>query len=200
MHFNWSPGIGDPTVVGWLTVVLYLSTSLSCWISARKIGSQGVRGSIKERRAWQSISALFLALGINKQLDLQTALTEAGRVLAQAQGWYAQRAVVQLDFIIFVAVTCLIAAIVMVILVRQSPIPTWFALIGTTMVLCFVLIRAASFHHVDRFIGSKILGLNWNWVLEISGIGLVLIASQWRQARLASSQDLFHSQADKLGK
>ena len=28
-HFNWSPGIGDPTVAGWLTVILYLVTSIS---------------------------------------------------------------------------------------------------------------------------------------------------------------------------
>jgi hypothetical protein len=184
MHLNWSPGIGDPTVAGWLTVVLYLSTSLSCWISARKVGSPGASGSIKERRAWQAISALFLALGINKQLDLQSALTEVGRILAQAQGWYAQREVVQLDFILLVAVACLIAAIVLVILVRPSPLPTWLALIGTAMVLCFVFIRAASFHHFDRFIGSRVFGLRWNWILEMSGISLVLLASQWRQVRL----------------
>jgi hypothetical protein len=48
------------------------------------------------------------------------------------------------------------------------------------MVLGYVLtpIRAASFHHVDRFIGQKILGLRWNWVLEMSGISLVLLTSQ----------------------
>ena len=72
-HFHWSPGIGDPTVAGWLTVVLYLVTSVSCWMLARELGPAGL-----DRRAWRSISVLFLFLGINKQLDLQTALTEAG--------------------------------------------------------------------------------------------------------------------------
>jgi len=51
----------------------------------------------------------FLALGINKQLDLQTALTEAGRVLARYQGWYEQRQFVQLVVIALFAMTCLIA-------------------------------------------------------------------------------------------
>ena len=185
-HFNWSPGIGDPTIGGWVTVALYLLASGSCWISAQKLGLEDIPRS-NERRAWRAISVLFLALGINKQLDLQTALTEAGRVLAQYQGWYEQRQVVQLIFIALVAMTCLIAAITLLLWARNSLFPTRIALIATTMVLSFVLIRAASFHHVDRFIGQKLLGLRWNWILELSGISLVLLASQWRQVGIAKS-------------
>ena len=185
-HFNWTPGIGDPTIGGWVTVALYLMASGSCWISARKLGLEDIPRS-NERRAWRAISVLFLALGINKQLDLQTALTEAGRVLAHYQGWFEQRQFVQLAFIALVAIICLIAAITLLLWTRSAPIPTRLALIGTTMVLGFVLIRAASFHHVDQFIGQRILGLRWNWILEMSGISLVLFASQWRQVGIAKS-------------
>src|SRR6478752_323958 len=101
-HFNWSPKIGDPTIGGWVTVMLYLLTAGSCWISARELVLEDIASN--ERRAWWAISALFLALGVNKQLDLQSALTEAGRVLASVQGWYAQRALVQLAFIVVVAI------------------------------------------------------------------------------------------------
>jgi hypothetical protein len=184
-HFNWTPKIGDLTIAGWVTVVLYLLAAGSCWISAQKLGLEDVGSN--ESRAWRAISVLFLALGINKQLDLQTALTEAGRVLAHYEGWYEQRQFVQLVFIALVAMTCLIAAITLLLWARNSPIPTKLALIGTTMVLGYVLIRAASFHHVDRFIGQKILGLRWNWVLEMSGISFVLLASQWRQVGIAKS-------------
>jgi hypothetical protein len=79
---------------------------------------------------------------------------------------------VQLAFIALVAMTCFVAAITVLFWIRHAPIPTWLALIGTALVLCFVLIRAASFHHVDRFIGTRILGLRWNWVLEMGGISL----------------------------
>jgi len=184
-HFNWIPRIGDPTIGGWVTVVLYLLAAGSCWISAQKLGLGDIGSN--ERRTWRAISGLFLALGINKQLDLQTALTEAGRVLAHYQGWFEQRQVVQLAFIALVAIICLIAAITLLLWTRSAPIPTKLALIGTTMVLGYVLIRAASFHHVDRVIGQKILGLRWNWVLEMSGISLVLLASQWRQVGIAKS-------------
>jgi hypothetical protein len=185
-HFNWTPRIGDPTIGGWITVVLYLLAAGSCWISARKLGLGDISRS-NERRAWWAISALFLALGINKELDLQTALTDAGRFLAHYQGWFEQRQVVQLAFIALVAIMCLIAAITLLLWTRSAPSPTRLALIGTTIVLGFVLIRAASFHHVDQFIGQKILGLRWNWVLEMSGISLVLFASQWRQVGIAKS-------------
>jgi hypothetical protein len=196
-HFNWTPGIGDPTIGGWVTVALYLLASGSCWISAQKLGLEDIPRS-NERRVWRVISVLFLALGINKQLDLQTALTEAGRVVAQYQGWYEQRQFVQLVFIALAAMTCLIVAITLLLWARNSPIPTRIALIGTTMVLGFVLIRAASFHHVDRFIGQRILGLRWNWILEMSGISLVLFASQWRQVGAKSMSRSVHVSQRKL--
>ena len=181
-HFNWTPGIGDPTIGGWMTVALYLVAAGSCWISAQKLRVEYISSS-NERRVWRAISAFLLILGINKQLDLQTALTSAGRVLARNQGWYEQREFVQVVFVVLVAMTCLVAAITLLLWARNAPLSTRIALLGVTMVLGFVFIRAASFHHVDRFIGQRILGLRWNWILEISGIGLVLFASQWRQIR-----------------
>jgi len=181
--FNWSPGIGDPTVMGWLTVVLYVLAAISCWITARKLRlTAEYAEDARELRAWRSIAAAFLALGVNKQLDLQTALTEAGRVLAQFQGWYDQRRAVQVAFIVAVAITCLIAAIILVRWAYKAPAATWLALTGSVMVIGYVLIRAASFHHVDRFIHERFLGFRWNWILEMGGIGVVLVASYWRRS------------------
>ena len=173
IHFNWKPGIGDPTIGGWITVVLYLLAMISCW----KTASSG----IKEQRIWTAISILFLGLGINKQLDLQSALTAAGRVIAFGQGWYDQRQFVQSAFIIFTAIVCASVVITLLIWTRHAPLSTWFALLGTILVIGYVLIRAASFHHIDRFIGTTFLGLRWNWILEMGGITIVLLASQWRR-------------------
>jgi hypothetical protein len=184
-HFNWSPGIGDPTVAGWLTVILYLVTSISCWTLAREHGIAGL-----DRRAWRSISVLFLFLGINKQLDLQTALTEAGRFLAHYQGWYEQRQLIQLAFVTLIAVICLICAITLLVWVGDAPVSTWLAVVGATLVMGYVLIRAASFHHVDRFIGSRIFGFRWNWILEMGGIALVLFAGQWRRFTLPNEREI----------
>jgi hypothetical protein len=176
MHlFSWKPGIGDPTIGGWVTVVLYFFAVWSTWKTAHSAASS-------ERQLWRTISILFVGLGINKQLDLQTAFTELGRMIAFDEGWYGERRTVQLWFVMGVVLICIFIAIILLIWARKSPIPTWLALIGTTTVLAFVLIRAASFHHIDRFIGDRILGLKWNWVLEMSGIAIVIIASEWRRS------------------
>ncbi len=176
MHFYWRPGIGDPTFAGWFTVALYLVASLSCWVTARKLTLAS-----QERRTWSLISFLFLLLGINKQLDLQSALTDAGRVLAYMQGWYGQRQLVQLLFIVLVAIACAAVIIILLIWAYKASVPTRLALIGTAFVIGFVLIRAASFHHIDRFLGNSVLILHWNWILECSGISLALLGSLWRQ-------------------
>ena len=175
MHqFNWTPGIGDPTVGGWITVLLYFLAVISCWKAARN-------SQLLDRKIWYLISISFFVLGINKQLDLQSALTELGRIIAFQEGWYGQRETVQLFFIIAVALFCGWAVIALLVWAMQSPLPTWLALVGATSVIGYVLIRAASFHHIDRFIGSTVLGFRWNWVLEMCGITVVFLASWWRQ-------------------
>jgi hypothetical protein len=174
--------------MGWLTVVLYFLAALGCWITMRMLSSEGLAAeSANEVRAWKWITVAFVGLGINKQLDLQTALTEAGRMIASFQGWYDQRQPVQMAFIILITIICLVAAVVLVRWVRNAPAPTWLALSGSISVICYVLIRASSFHHVDRFIGAEVLGMRWNWILEIGGISVVLVASYWRR-RLKSVQ------------
>jgi Flp pilus assembly protein TadB len=104
---------------------------------------------------------LLLALGINKQLDLQSALTEAARTLAHIQGWYHQRGIVQLSFVLLVAL-CLVCAIVLIGWTRQAPGATRLALLGAVLLLGFVVSRVASFHHLDRFINERFLGLRWS--------------------------------------
>lgn len=179
-EFSWSPGIGDPTPMGWLTVVLYLVAAYAGWRIARRL-RDAEADARSESVVWTVIAVLFLALGINKQLDLQSALTEIGRVLAMAQGWYGQRQLVQIAFVAVVGLVCLIASLVLLILLRRAPAPAWLALFGTVAVLMFVTVRAASFHRIDSFIGETVLGLNWNWVLEIGGILIVLIAALLRR-------------------
>jgi hypothetical protein len=80
-----------------------------------------------------------------------------------------------------VALTCIIIAVIVLSWARESPPPTRLAVLGATTVLAFVLIRAASFHHIDRFLGHRIFGLKWSWVLEMNGIAIVIVASEWRR-------------------
>lgn len=183
-NFSWRPGIGDPSFGGWITVALYVLAGVSCW---RTAGVEKAVGVVvrNEASTWRLISVAFFALGFNKQLDLQSALTEIGRVVALSGGWYDQRRMVQLYFIL--AMLVIAAAVIPIVLfkVRKLSRQVLLALAGSMFVFGYVVIRAASFHHFDRFIGSRILGLQWNWILEITGIVLVALASEWRRMNIS---------------
>jgi hypothetical protein len=88
--FNWVPGIGDPTIGGWVTVLLYLLACVSCWKTAGVVVRRDWSGQ-SDSHVWRAISIAFFLLGIIKQLDLQSAMTELGRIVAFAGGWYEQR-------------------------------------------------------------------------------------------------------------
>src|SRR3954471_175627 len=105
---HWSPGIGDPTAMGWLTVALYaFGAALCCKVALRQAGTEPQR----EVLMWWLLAFGLVALGINKQLDLQTALTEFGRMVATRQGWYERRHVIQLEVIYTAIALALIAAV-----------------------------------------------------------------------------------------
>ena len=174
---NWSPGMGDPTIMGWLTIVLY---ALGAWLCYRLATKHSSRLRQREGRLWWILALGLLALGINKQLDLQTALTEIGRNVAVQQGWWEGRQEVQIEFIYGVAAVAGFTAIALAFLARKAPLATIFALTGSMCLLAFVVVRAASFHHFDRFIGSEYLGLRMNWILEMGGICIIIAGARWR--------------------
>jgi hypothetical protein len=122
---------------------------------------------------WKTLAVGLLLLGINKQLDLQTALTEFGRILASKQGWYEQRQRVQVDFIICVVVVGAWLICSVLLLAGRNLPRLGLALLGIVFLCCFVAIRASSFHHVDRLLGADLGGLKINWLMELGGIALV---------------------------
>lgn len=176
---SWSPGIGDPSVLGWLTVIAYGLASWACWRVAR---GRAVSLSEGEARLWWVLVMGLCWLGINKQLDLQTAFTEVGRIIAHQQGWYERRWSVQLTFMGLLSLLSVATGTALLILTRRTPLATRCAVVGAVVLITFVAIRAASFHHVDRFIGRPIAGVTTNWVLELGGISLIFGAARARLA------------------
>jgi hypothetical protein len=126
---------------------------------------------------------------LNKQLDLQSALTELGRIVALTAGWYEQRRTVQVYFVAGVAVSSIVATITLFLWTRNSNVQVWFAILGATSVLGYDLLRAASFHHVGSFIDPRVFGFTWIWILEMSGIAVVLLASEWRRAEVVQRSE-----------
>lgn len=170
---QWSPTIGDPSPMGWATVAAYGITAILCLRSARIPGSRAVQVF------WLALSLLLFALMINKQLDLQSALTAAARCLSQIQGWYEDRRSVQIGFILTVVFSGFWIALVSFWLLRKHLGQIGVALIGFIVLICFVLIRAAGFHNFDALLNTDLLFIRVNWLLELSGIGLIALNALW---------------------
>lgn len=169
MARDWSPRIGDPEITGWLTVLVYLATmALAAAVAWRGRGTRG-------NGFWGGIALLMLFLALNKQLDLQSALTAFGRCLSHAQGWWEHRRLVQLVFILLLlagmvwAMRRVVAQMNHALLRRNR-----LALAGLGVLCAFVLMRAVGFHFVDVLIGVRIAGIPMNFIFE--NIGLILIA------------------------
>jgi len=165
---TWSPTIGDPSIMGWLTVLAYVFAAVVTGLIVQK--------RLPTARAfWFVLTLLLCFLAVNKQLDLQSALTAIGRCSAKQHGWYDQRGFVQLVFIVVVTVTCLLIGASMAWKMRRDLSQVWLALLGVVFLLTFVAIRAAGFHHIDRFIGIEVGSIRLNWVLELGGIAMIAL-------------------------
>jgi hypothetical protein len=174
---RWRPGIGDPTVVGWLTVVAYLVAAVCCGRAAWREPMPGGRARSRPAGFWLFLSASMVLLGINKQLDLQSFFTFVGRRVLTSGGLYQDRRQFQVFFIGGVAASCLALLLGSLWLARRSLRHRWLALVGIASVMGFVVIRAASFHHVDALLASRLGGLKWNWILELGGIVIVAVGA-----------------------
>ena len=170
---SWRLGIGDPTPMGWATVFAYFAASILCGIVTVADWRNTRSGRAGCPWFWLVLTVLLALLGINKQLDLQTLLTQTGRDLALSQGWYEKRRNVQAAFIAVVLVLGLISLAGFAWLARSQPRRTVTSFLGMVFLFVFVLLRASSFNHIDRFLDWRVLGWRWNWILELGGIAIV---------------------------
>jgi hypothetical protein len=170
-ELHWRPQIGDPTLMGWFTVWAYAAAGLLALLTARP------RGGAPWNKAWLTVAVGLAFLCVNKQLDLQSLLTDLGRELFRSLGLYEARRTFQKLFV-FAALGLAAAGAGWV---------TWhyrafcgrnrLLVAGLFFLLTFIVVRAISFHHVDKFLGTRVAGMKLNWMLELTGIGLVAAAA-----------------------
>jgi hypothetical protein len=174
---RWQASIGDPSPIGWITVAAYAVAAL---MAARNAAA--ARRTAVPTSFWIALTAVMVALGINKQLDLQSWFGEVGRDMARAEGWYEQRRVVQGAFMVALAV----GAVGVVAGARRYWAALWheyrWVFIGITLLLMFIVIRAASFHHIDELIGIDVGATSLGRAFEIVGVLAIAVAcAQWHR-------------------
>jgi hypothetical protein len=168
---SWQIDIGDPTPLGWITVAAYTLAAVASW------RCHGAIGARLATRFWMLLTLTMAALGINKQLDLQTALTHVARTAAHAQGWYERRQPLQVVVVALFAIGGVAALGVLLRLARPLSPGRTLALCGGVFLAAFVLIRLTSLEHVDLFLASTVVSLSMNGVLELGGIACVFLGA-----------------------
>jgi hypothetical protein len=183
MIYGWSPGIGDPGLLGWTTVFAYFSAATMSYTAGRRSRfrslSEGTESHhwTRASRFWAILAIVLVALGVHKQLGLQSLFTAVVRHTAKEQGWYAERRGPQRFFIVGTSFAAL--TIVGFMIFSLHGLERWvkLAAAGAIMLLTFIVVRAASFHHVDLVLGSVLGGVRINHLLELGGIGIIAAAA-----------------------
>jgi predicted RNA-binding Zn-ribbon protein involved in translation (DUF1610 family) len=175
---------GDPTIFGWLTVVVYFAAVARCFVKSKE--SKFFGGNYK---FWLYLAALLFFLGINKQLDLQSWFTEMMRNRAHAYGWYAYRQSVLLGAIGLLGVGILLTMISFRLYLANSWRNykiTWAGLIVLAMLVLFGLFSSKL---SDVLTNQDILGLNINAVIEIIAVLLIIIGTYFNKNNIISLTD-----------
>jgi len=163
---------GDPNPIGWLTTFAYFYVCGLCFWAGRREKQESV-GRARMRHApmfWFGLSVVLLMLGFNKQLDVQSDITNIGRAMAKSEGWYENRRVYQLMFVLFFGAAAVGAVGAAIWFMRDLWKRYRLAFVGIIYLCTFVIIRASSFHHIDIFLYHLPGAGYWvNTFLELGG-------------------------------
>lgn len=174
----WRPEWGDPTLSGYVLTAAYAGAVVLglVLLASRRLPA-------KLRRFWWFTTGLYLLIGINKQLDLQTLLTMVGRRFVLYEGWDEQR---HLLGAVFVAVLALLAAVSLPAWwrsLRTAEAPERHALGSVALLVLFVLLRAATFRGVAPVPEAAWNVLHLHRILELACVVLMIVAMKERLSR-----------------
>lgn len=171
----WQLGFGDPTLAGWLITLSYLIAFGICIQVVSAHNNIFARKRSKQRLLWVIISLLMLFLALNKQLDLQTLLTDIGKSIFEKSALHEDRRKYQTLFVLSVASIFVIAIFAIFIELLTVLKKHLLAIAGLGLIALFILYRAASIHHFADFFEYEILSFQFRDFVEISGIILIIL-------------------------
>jgi hypothetical protein len=154
--------VGDESVVGWIVTGAYFAAaSVAIAVS---------------RAPFHVLSSLALvALGANKQLDLQTHLFTLGRRLTFALGVYEHRDLLHVLFPIAVGLVLAVVLAVIAKLVWRDRRNLAPVLAGFVLLAAFIVVRVAFFSHLARVLGWAWLESETISLVELAAVGLIAL-------------------------
>lgn len=170
---RWTPKIGDPTLAGWLTVAAYCATAVLALAIFAQSDGLPEESRRREMAFWLCVFLAMAALGVNKQLDLQSFGTALGRCVSKLGGWYERRQTVQVVGVLALLAAVLAGGCAVVQMMRGLLRRYALAIAGLVFIGAFVLVRAVGFTHLDALIHFSIQNGRMNLALELGGVILL---------------------------
>lgn len=168
-------GIGDPDLLGWSITLGYLSGAALSFVRARQYAGSGAG---RHEMFWFLIAVFLFLMGLNKQLDLQTAVIEIGREATMQLGWYEYRRQIAIGFISLLFAWGAVSQAWLYSVLTRFDRREKLALLGLSVLFVFIAVRAAYFQHIDFFTNyDAILARRIHWMMEITGILCITIAT-----------------------
>jgi hypothetical protein len=169
---SWNPGWGDADFVGVGLTFLYATAALMTCYTALQVWTYGSQRS--SRWLWLLAALYLILLALNKQLDLQTFLTQTGRCVARAEGWYAQRRGLQEEEAFAIIGVMGLAGLILTVMARRG---NGLMIAGLACLTTFVALRILSFHHIDTLLKTPLFGLGLARIIELSSLLLINYAA-----------------------
>jgi hypothetical protein len=189
---RWHLGIaglraGDWVIVGAYAAAFVLAVVAACVAGRAATDLAGHAAAEAHtqrvlRRVWVGVAVVLLALGINRQLDVQTWLIQTLRRHAYEGGWYDRRREYQAAVIGAILVAALVVGAVLAVVLRRVLRRIALVMAGLVGLTAFVGIRAISFHDVDHLLAVH---RGAGDAIELGGIVVVVVATLiwWRRER-----------------
>jgi hypothetical protein len=169
---SWNPGWGDADIFGVLLTFLYASATLMTAYATLQVWLYGSQRS--SRWLWLLAMLYLILLTLNKQLDLQTFITQTGRCVARAEGWYAQRRGWQ-EVAAFTLIGVMgLAGLILTAKARRG---NGMMILGLGLLTTFVALRILSFHHMDTLLKTPLFGLGLARIIELSSLLIINYAA-----------------------
>lgn len=165
-----------------IRVALYVLAAACCLVAgaAERRATRSNRAAL----AWWLLAAAVLVLGLGRELDLGSAITERGRSWARSQGWYPDRRSLQRRADLAVLLAGAVLILVLLAAFRRNARTSLPAFCVLVLLATFVGIRAISYHDVDQLLYNHPWhGLRLNTAIEI-GLTLGMAGSAlWAAGR-----------------
>ena len=172
-EITWRPSIGDPDALGWSITLTYFIVSWLC-LSAGRAQQTNQTEQQTFPWFWFGLGAAMIAMGLNKQLDLQVLAIQIGRQLAIIGDWYDRRRSFKAVVVFAAAGLGLVGLITGFYVMRKSWRQYVLAYLGILILLAFVALRASPLGRVEKSLNQ----IPWlihtlNATLELGGLFLI---------------------------